>query len=274
MNKPKLMIADIDGTLMPKGEGISPLTKEMLSKMHDAGIWFCIASGRPLEEVKMSLESYALDFIPEFIVGMNGAEIEDTMDQSSDVLYLMEPETIQTIVQAMKDQPCNITQYREQKMLYAQYYDELVEYSSQRAGKTPHIVKSVAEFYEHPNAKLMFRTEENRVCDVLEAYAKGLNIEGVRFFKTQTNLLEACDERVHKGAALEWICSKYGIDFQDVLACGDASNDNEMIEMAGTGLVLKGGLPDTLALADAITDDTCENDGLPKWIHRHLGQYL
>ncbi|MCF0258817.1 MAG: HAD-IIB family hydrolase [Erysipelotrichaceae bacterium] len=274
MKKPKLMIADIDGTLMPKGENISPFTREILSRLHKAGIWVCIASGRPLEEVKMSLNTYRLDFVPEFIVGMNGGEIEDTLDGTVDVLHLMEPETIKAVVTAMKDQPCNITQYRENKKLYAVEYDELVEYSSQRAGKTPHIVKKLSEFWEKPNAKLMFRSDDPAVTDAVEAYANTLQIPGVRFFKTQPFLLEVCDEHVHKGAALEWICRKYGIDLQDVLACGDAANDNEMIEMAGTGLVLKGCLPSTLAIADEVTDETCENDGLPKWIDKHLGKYL
>lgn len=269
MKTPKLIIADIDDTLVHKGVEMSPLTRETLNKAHDAGIWFCIASGRPLDEVQKSVESYKLGFEPDFVVGMNGGEIQDNISQNTFSQYLLEPEMLEKLVRMMDKQDCNIDMYKDGK-LYAKVDDDMVAASSRRAGKEIYIVNDLSEFWDAPNGKIMFRTWTNEKCDELEDWCKSQNIPGVRFFKTQPNLLEVCDARVHKGAALETICKAHGISYDEVIAFGDASNDNEMLELAGTGVCLANGLPDTKAIADEITRETCEHDGLPLWLIEHV----
>ena len=44
----KLVIADVDFTLVDSKKEIQPLTRRMLNKLHEEGILLGIASGRPL----------------------------------------------------------------------------------------------------------------------------------------------------------------------------------------------------------------------------------
>ena len=60
-------------------------------------------------------------------------------------------------------------------------------------------------------------------------------------------------------------------DEEAVLAgFGDTSNDNEMISVAGLGVCLLNGSDDTKALANDITDLTCEEEGFADYVEKHI----
>ena len=48
----KLVICDIDATLVNEKKELTQRTKEALIKLHEKGVYFGIASGRPVDELK------------------------------------------------------------------------------------------------------------------------------------------------------------------------------------------------------------------------------
>ncbi|HEX2324870.1 MAG TPA: HAD family hydrolase [Chloroflexota bacterium] len=54
-----------------------------------------------------------------------------------------------------------------------------------------------------------------------------------------------------KGAAASWLCHRLGIDPQDTAAFGDADNDLELLDFAGTAVVMANATPRVMALAQA-----------------------
>ena len=61
--KVKLVIADIDDTLVNKNKQMMPLTKQMLIKLHNDGVLLGIASGRPCgEHLYSRYKGWELDF--------------------------------------------------------------------------------------------------------------------------------------------------------------------------------------------------------------------
>ena len=48
----KLVICDIDATLVNEKKELTPRTKKALIQLHEKGIYFGIASGRPADELK------------------------------------------------------------------------------------------------------------------------------------------------------------------------------------------------------------------------------
>lgn len=65
--------------------------------------------------------------------------------------------------------------------------------------------------------------------------------------------LEVTAPEVHKGAMLKTFCAREGILAEDVVAFGDHLNDLTMLRWAGRGIVMKGAYPDLL---DRFTDRT------------------
>jgi Cof subfamily protein (haloacid dehalogenase superfamily) len=68
----RLVIADIDGTLVTKEKLLTPKSIQAVDRLHDAGVIFGVTTGRPPAGVKMLLES-----LPHlrFIAGFNGGVI-------------------------------------------------------------------------------------------------------------------------------------------------------------------------------------------------------
>ena len=74
----KLVIADVDFTLVDSKKEIQPLTRRMLNKLHEEGILLGIASGRPLgNHLKGRYQDWKLNSQFDLIIGMNGGEILD-----------------------------------------------------------------------------------------------------------------------------------------------------------------------------------------------------
>ena len=84
------------------------------------------------------------------------------------------------------------------------------------------------------------------------------------------HFLEILDKKVSKGAALEKISKMLNIDRAEIMAFGDGYNDIEMLEFAGVGVVM-GNSPEELKLMFENIADSCNNDGVGKFIAEKLG---
>lgn len=74
----KLVICDIDATLVNEKKELTPRTKKDLIQLHEKGIYFGIASGRPADELKHN--PHYLNFvIKESIRGMDYKKYANSM---------------------------------------------------------------------------------------------------------------------------------------------------------------------------------------------------
>ena len=53
-----------------------------------------------------------------------------------------------------------------------------------------------------------------------------------------------------KASALRFVCGRFGIAQDEVVAVGDGRNDASMIEWAGLGFAVEGSPPEVVAVAD------------------------
>lgn len=69
----KLIIADIDGTIVNDSHTMSERTKKCLDRIHSRGILFGIASGRPIDfDCVDKFTNWQLSFPLDVIIGLNG----------------------------------------------------------------------------------------------------------------------------------------------------------------------------------------------------------
>ena len=57
---------------------------------------------------------------------------------------------------------------------------------------------------------------------------------------------------------------------EQIVAFGDTTNDNSMLEQAGWGVCLLNGSNDTKAIADEITKHTCSEDGFANYVEEYI----
>ncbi len=83
-------------------------------------------------------------------------------------------------------------------------------------------------------------------------------------------IFEILDHKCSKANGLNFICSRYGIEQNEVIAIGDNRNDIEMITWAGLGVAMKNSLPDVTKWADYITEKSNNENGVAEVIERYI----
>lgn len=61
----------------------------------------------------------------------------------------------------------------------------------------------------------------------------------------------------------------WNVGASEIVAFGDDHNDLDLLAYAGMGVAVGNALDDVKAVADAICD-TNDNDGVARWIEKHL----
>ena len=86
--------------------------------------------------------------------------------------------------------------------------------------------------------------------------------------KSEPEYLEIMAPGVSKGTALEALGEHYGFGLPNVLAVGDAENDNPMLEAAGIGVVVANGTEASKAVADHVTEKTNNQGAVAEAVRR------
>lgn len=126
----KLVICDIDATLVNEKKELTPRTKKDLIQLHEKGIYFGIASGRPADELKRNKEYWNLPFDFDFVVGMNGAELWDGVHQKFYSYFMMKKEWLKETMEIMKVVKCNPMIYWDGKIRCVHIDDWMIHSAS------------------------------------------------------------------------------------------------------------------------------------------------
>lgn len=254
----KLIICDIDGTLVVTHQTMSERARAAVRKLREHGILFGVASGRNIGDLKYIVGTWGFTDL-DVIVGLNGSELYDGIHDEVYKYFQMEPEWIKETFDIMRPFKHNPVMYHG-KAYMCGVYDQKVHFSVQFTKSDFVVAKSEADFYQVPNAKIMFRVDEKDMPAV-EARAKEFESPYYKANKTQTTLMEFQNREASKAYALEQFCQLNGFGLENVVAFGDTTNDNEMLKAAGIGVCMINGSDDTKAMADIITTKPVEEDG-------------
>lgn len=263
------ILFDIDGTLLTDKIKMLPQTMKALNLLHERGIKLGLASGRRVDQMQSKGNDWNLESDFDIMIGLNGGQLWDKDSGELLSFYPMQPEQIKAAYELLKDFDCNIYTYNIGKTLYSRM-DELTNQAMRMFGAREYtVVKNPEELWAESSPKILMRCHYEESLKI-EAFMKTHKIPGVQLIRTQSTVLELQDERLDKGNALKLYSQRSGIPIEDIMACGDTSNDNGMIEAAGVGVCMKNGTEDTKAVADYITEYTNNEDGMGKWLLKHV----
>ena len=269
--KIKMVVADIDGTLAEHSE-LADFTIATINELHKKGIAFAIASGRPAYQLSRTIKEWKLDFEPEAIIGMNGAEIISENGEIEIVNY-MTPEEIRKGIEFMKpfNKETNLFIYRNGGTVFEKE-DEVYLKALDKYGKVEFciIADSEEEFSKEPNAKLLYRLYDTSKMKEIEDYVSSHEHPEFVGFKTQENLYELTSPKTNKGAAVKHYALKHGLTLDEIAGFGDMDNDIEMIDVCGMGVCLINGCDAAKAVAKYITSEDCEHYGFANFVHEYI----
>lgn len=278
MNKYKVIVMDVDGTLTNGEKKITPKTKEALLKAQEQGIILVIASGRPTSGLRDLAKELKMDENHGLLVSFNGSKVIDC--ETDEVLFNqpMSVEEGQAVLNHMKKFNVIPMIYRDDYMYVKDVYNNKIEYK----GEPFNIIK-----YEARNCKFKLCEKDDLAVfadfplnKVLTAgtpeYLKANYEEMMAPFKDTLSCMFTADfffeftaKGIDKAKALETVLSHLGYSKEEAIAFGDGQNDASMIKYVGLGIAMENAVDELKEIADYITLSN-EEDGIAYAIDKFI----
>ncbi len=273
MKKPKIVVCDIDGTLVGfNRQQFTDVTKETIEKLRRNGVYFGIASGRSLETNMYEMyRKWGFNEQFDFLIGANGCELYDGINKEVYNYHSLKRETIKEIYELMKPYGMDSTVYvKDEAWCWTSDPVMVAFFFEHYEGAKFRIVEEVEDMWKHDNSKIMFRTTDEEMPKMIEHVEKYGDASKYIAFRTAPGNLEFTNPKASKGDALKKFCELNAISMDEVIAFGDATNDNSMIEVAGLGVCMIDGTEDTKAIADVLTEKTADEDGFADFVEKYI----
>ena len=267
MSRIKLIMSDIDGTILDKNHQLDSYLIELMPLLKQRDIPFVLASARsPLGIAPISKELGITDFP---IACYNGALIslgdkilsQHSIDKSELLLLhdflKKEFPTVSINVYSGKDWLVNTI-------------DEWVEIEATITGESPKVT-SLADFIRDEKTLVhkLLLIDNAAIIQKLKETLATMDFPQTDFYLSKDNYLEVTHNQVSKKQALLELANYYQLSLTEIMTIGDNYNDIPMIETAGLGVAMGNAPTEVKTCAKAVTDSN-EQNGVSKAIKLHV----
>ena len=280
----KLVAIDLDGTMLNSYGEVTENTKKVIREQKEKGIEIVIASGRTIDSIKNIAEEIGGI---RYIISGNGAIVYDIEKEkiiyekciskikALNLIKICEENSITYSVYTDKAIVANALKYN---VLY--YHKENLK--KEESKKTS--IKIVENIYEYirdmqdeqvmkisicDEDKTVFKAVLNKlrefndveILDVAHMSRKIIK-NGTEEVPIEYYYTEISEKNVDKWKAIEFLMKLLNINKEEIIAIGDNINDKEMIQNAGMGVAMKGSTPQITEIADYITEEDNNHEGV------------
>ncbi|CAK9065945.1 unnamed protein product [Durusdinium trenchii] len=275
----RLVAVDGNGTLLRGDGGVSDDTCSVLMRVEAQGIPVVLATGRPFEKAKATLERAGLRH---YVLTENGARAIRIADgQAVWETWLEGAEVAKTLRQLKEAMPSVFfAQLTAAEGLIEEKHPWLEDEEQRQAAekifrrKVPDVVQDVekgckcAKTYVHLPEALDFGEAMKQVKAVVGEAWEVREIK--QLLPKMRNCCEVQSSRVNKADGLRNLCQVAGIPLENVWAFGDDANDVRMLSEVGWGVRMANHLPALAGIGHDTTEHTNEEDGVAKYLEKHL----
>lgn len=247
MNDKKMIVVDLDGTLLNINQGCSIKTKRYLKRLKDMGYIIVIASGRVLRSAVGVTDGAEF---ANYVIASSGAVIYD-MDKSKIIKKEnIDLDKVKILCDNFND---DIKDINICDLFYHHKYMESQSYCSKFVKRISNIENFLNDSDGIVNVTIHFNS--NSVVDKYYDMFKDLNLEllVMQDSFSDTKCLEIFNKGVSKYNAIKEICMIEGINNHNVIAFGDGLNDVDMVKLSGVGVAMGNALDDVKIVSDYVT---------------------
>ena len=267
MSRIKLIMSDIDGTILDKNHQLDSHLLELMPLLKQCDIPFVLASARSPLGIAPISEELGITSFP--IASYNGALIstgdkilsQHTIDKKElSFLYDFLPKEFPTV---------SINVYSG-KDWYVNTLDKWVEIEAQITGESPKVT-SLADFIKDEKTLVhkLLLIDNAAIIQKLKETLATMDFPQTDFYLSKDNYLEVTHNQVSKKQALLELANYYQLSLTEIMTIGDNYNDIPMIETAGLGVAMGNAPTEVKTCAKAVTDSN-EQNGVSKAIKLHV----
>lgn len=267
--KYKLLVLDVDGTLLNDAKEITKRTLSALLKIQQMGVRVVLASGRPSYGLMKVAKTLELGNYGGFILSYNGCQIINA--QNGEILFerRINPEMLPYLEKKARKNGFALFTYHDNLILTNNSDDEHV---LDEAELNDLVVIEEEEFstaIDFAPCKCMLVSDDEAALVALEEHWKKRLSGVLDVFRSEPFFLEVVPCSVDKANTLGALLEHLGVKREEVMAIGDGTCDVAMLQLAGMGVAM-GQAPDSVkACADYITASN-EEDGVAAAVEKMI----
>ena len=244
----RLLIADIDGTLVTKEKLLTPKSVDALSRLQKAGVLFGVTTGRPPRGARMLVDS-----LPglKFIAGFNGG-IVVRRDFSVFKENLLEGAVAKQAAQIILEHKLDVWVYtekdwfvRDPRAYRVDREQRTVQFpptvTSDLNGQLDHVAKIVGASQDHDAVARCEKDLQNRL---------GSRVSAAR---SQPHYVDVTHPKANKGEVVLMASEFSGIPVQEIATIGDMPNDITMFKQSGVSIAMGNANPEVQRAATYVT---------------------
>ena len=259
--KYKLLVLDVDGTLLNDEREISKRTLAALLKVQQMGVRIVLTSGRPTYGLMPLAKTLELGNYGGFVLSYNGCQIIKA--QNGEILFerRINPEMLPYLEKKARKNGFAIFTYHDDTLITDSPDNEYIK--NEALLNNLKIIKEdeFSTAIDFAPCKCMLVSDKEKALIGLEQHWEKRLAGTLDAFRSEPYFLEVVPCGVNKANTLGALLEHLGVTREEVIAVGDGVCDVTMLQLAGMGVAMGHSQDSVKVCADYVTASN-EEDGV------------
>ncbi len=243
----RLVVSDVDGTLVDKQKQLTPATADAVARLEAAGVGFTIISARPRSGMMPIADTLGLD---EPMGAFNGGIV---FTRAGKVMahHVIDPAVARGVMKLAEGQAVDRWVFADDRWYASTDQGVHVEHECVASNQRPIVTTDFSGLLDKAD-KITFVSDDAALLAAMHGRAKDFAAQAT-IVQSQTYYLDVTALAANKGDGIAALCEAFGVGLEETAAIGDQFNDVPMLEAAGFAVAM-GNAPDKVqSYADAVT---------------------
>ncbi len=263
----KILILDIDGTLVNSKKVITEKTLNALLRIQEEGHIVALASGRPYSGMEGYAKQLKLDYYGGYALSFNGAKIINCATMETVFENPLGNKFINEIYGYAIENKLGLVTYKGNLALTGTPIDDYMIYESNLNNLTLTQVDDFIGSVDFDMIKCLLTSD----VDSAPTHEENLKtmLPELNVFRSEPYFIEITKKGVDKAESIDKLLKILDINREASICCGDGFNDLTMVMYAGVGVAMDNAQQIVKDNADYVTA-SCDDDGLVEVIEKFI----
>jgi Cof subfamily protein (haloacid dehalogenase superfamily) len=262
----KLVVSDVDGTLVTPDKVLTPAAEAAIGKLRAAGAAFTIISGRPPRGMAKLIGQLHID-LP--VSAFNGGSLVNPDLSVIEAVRLSE-EAARGAIGRLDQRGVQVWVYADNAWFVRDLKGARIDHESDTIAFGPTLVADFEALMTRMD-KVVGVSDDNALMDKVETEIQTLLAGKATALRSQPYYLDITHPDANKAHAVRAMSRRLGVPLENIAVLGDMANDISMLALTGIGLSIAMGQSSAAvkAAAQHVTKANTE-DGFSAAVERYI----
>jgi len=264
----KLVVVDLDGTLLNSESQLSERNEKALKAAMDKGVQVVIATGKTRYSATDVIKRLGLTTPGIYLQGLAIYNADGTIGHQQ----TLDAGLARQVITFAEDRGFDVVAYSGSRILVKQANPKGDELAAKYGEPVPEAVGPLQNILGEMAIHKLIVTKANdarKVKALRWQLSKQIDTKGRLVQAMIPDMLEVLPAGASKGAALRVLLKQMGISAAEMMVIGDGENDLEMVQMAAIGIAVGNGYTGVKDIATEVVG-TNDEDGVAQAIEKYV----